>query len=127
HIEGQFLLGNPHKEPAAEPMEEIPAEDAALLPRFEPKSLHTRVSYALAVTKTFTEEVPCFSNFTTFVETFAATNLDGENPGRTNFSILPGVRWEPCKHWWIGSGVDFPLSGPRIAHAQYFLTLIREF
>src|SRR5262249_40545142 len=52
------------------------------------------VGYDITIAKTLTSpDTPILSDFTVFLETFAQTNLDGDNTGRTNLTFTPGIRF----------------------------------
>jgi hypothetical protein len=75
------------------------------------------ITYAVALAKTFVEpDVKLFGDFTVFVEAFGATDLNGTYSGQTFFSFTPGVRTNLTgneKGWWLQTGVEIPVAGPR--------------
>jgi hypothetical protein len=87
---------------------------------------HNELTYAVALTKTLTDDTPCLGYFTPFVETYGVTQLDGGRAGSTAFSFLPGVRWEFKKDWWFAAGVEVPVTGPRPFDETVHIAIIRE-
>jgi hypothetical protein len=79
------------------------------------------VSYDLSVAETWTSpDTRIFGNFTTFLEAFATTPIDGAAAGKTTVSLTPGIRF-----WFIPKnsftvGVDFPVK-----NASTFHTVLR--
>ncbi len=54
---------------------------------------HRDLVYDLSLAKTWTEpNVQCFGNFTTFVEFYNTTNLDGIETGDNAANVTPGFR-----------------------------------
>ncbi len=88
--------------------------------------------YDVSVAKTLTEPTtPIVGDFTVFLETFGATELDGRNSGRTQVTFTPGVRFNPTgraeKAWWIQAGIEFPVTGPRPFNERVLLSVIHDF
>jgi hypothetical protein len=99
-------------------------------------AMHNDVQYVVTIAKTLTRPTtPLIGNFTVYVENFAMTSLDGDNPGHTVASITPGVRFNLGKlpgnnigiDNWILFGVDIPVCGPTPWDATYRLTYIKNF
>jgi hypothetical protein len=84
------------------------------------------VSYAAALTWTLTDAVPWFGHFTPFVELAGSTEL-GVDQRRTFFTVLPGAEWELVRSWWVATGVEVPLSGPRPFDLGLHFSLIKSF
>ena len=86
------------------------------------------VSYDISIAETWTpESTPVFGNFTTFLEAFATTLLDGSTAGKTTVSLTPGVRF-----WFLPSnsltlGVDVPVSHAPTYHTVFRATYILNF
>jgi hypothetical protein len=94
------------------------------------------VQYDITIAKTWTDpRTPLIGNFTTFVENFAQTDLDGNNSGHTLVTITPGIRFNLGKlpgiklglDNWLMGGVDIPVSGPKPWDATYRFTYIKNF
>ena len=94
------------------------------------------VQYDVTVAKTLTPgKTPLIGDFTLFVETFAQTDLDGDNAGHTVVTVTPGVRFNLGKlpgikfgiDNWVMVGVDIPVSGPTPYGAIYRFTYIKNF
>jgi len=85
------------------------------------------VTYAVSLAKTWTAPDAAVRNFTTFVETYAATDLDGSTSGHTAVAITPGIRFTLGKGNVFMAGVDIPLTTPDPYSAQYRFTYIFNF
>ena len=70
----------------------------------EPGGPHTQLDYAVALTKTLTEESARLKNLTVFVEAVGLTNLDGDRAGSTQISFLPGAWCEVGCKWSVAPG-----------------------
>ncbi|MGO9311999.1 MAG: hypothetical protein ACLQDI_04590 [Syntrophobacteraceae bacterium] len=89
---------------------------------------HNDLVYDVSVAKTWTEpNTPCFGNFTTFVEFYNTTNLDGNEDGNNAANVTPGFRVTIFPKNVLMGGVDLPLSSPHDFAATYRLTYIRNF
>ncbi len=89
---------------------------------------HNDVMYDVSLAKTWTEpNTPCFGNFTTFVEFYNTTNLDGSEFGNNAANVTPGFRVTLFPKNVLMGGVDLPLSSPHDFCAAYRLTYIRNF
>ena len=97
-----------------------------LLGHSEPGEPDHELNYAVALTKTLTEETPGFEHFTVFVESFGITELNGEHEGRTQLSFVHGARWEVGKDWWVAAGVEVPVTGPRPYDEVFHFAVIKE-
>ena len=79
------------------------------------------VSYDISLAETWTSaSTPAFGNFTTFLEAYATTLLDGATAGKTTVSLTPGVRFWFLPQHSLTLGVDVPVS-----HAPTFHTAVR--
>ncbi len=76
-------------------------------------ALESDVGYDVSVAKTWTRpDAPVFGRFTTFLEAYATTNLDGAYQDRTIATLTPGVRfWFLPKHS-LTLGIDLPVTHP---------------
>jgi hypothetical protein len=71
------------------------------------------IAYDISLAKTWTpHSTPVFGNFTTFLEAFATTDLDGSKSGHTVATLTPGVRFWFYPENSLTLGVDVPVSGP---------------
>lgn len=85
------------------------------------------LTYALSLAKTWTRPDAALGNFTTFVEAYAKTDLDGPQPGRTSISLTPGLRCTLAKHHILMAGVDLPVTHPRGFDEIFRFTYIYSF
>jgi hypothetical protein len=86
------------------------------------------LSYDVSMAETWTQAAtPVFGNFTTFLEAFAQTLLDGTNAGRTTFSLTPGIRFWFLPENSLSLGVDLPVSHDPPFSAVYRATYILNF
>lgn len=86
------------------------------------------ITYALSLAKTWTQpDANVFRNFTTFLEGYARTDLDGSHRGRTSLSLTPGVRTNLGNGHAIITGVELPLSHPRTYDATVRMVYIYNF
>jgi hypothetical protein len=85
------------------------------------------MNYAVALTKTLTEETPWLGNLTPSLELAGVTALEGGTTGRTNLSLVPGVQWELREHWWVTMALEVPLTGPRPFEEGLHFSIYREF
>ncbi len=86
------------------------------------------ISYDLSIAETWTSpSTPVFGNFTTFLEAFGTTVLDGSSPGKTAVSLTPGVRfWLLPEHSLI-LGLDLPVTHAPSFHRVFRATYILNF
>jgi hypothetical protein len=93
-----------------------------------PGQKHNDVVYDVSLAKTWSEpNTPCFGNFTTFVEFYNTTNLDGSEFGNNAANVTPGFRVTLWPKNVLMGGIDLPLSSPHDFAAAYRLTYIRNF
>lgn len=86
------------------------------------------IGYDVSLAETWTApSTKFFGNFTTFVEFFGQTFLDGASSGKTNVTVTPGVRFWFAPENSISFGVDFPVSGMPAIHNVYRATYILNF
>ena len=86
------------------------------------------ISYDVSIAETWTTPTTkFFGNFTTFLEAFAQTFLDGSNSGKTNVTLTPGFRFWFIPENSISFGVDFPVSHLPAVHTVYRATYILNF
>ncbi len=88
--------------------------------------------YDVSIAKTLTDsKTPMIADFTVFLETFGATNLDGPRSGHTDISFTPGIRFNPTgrveKAWWVQTGIEFPVTGARPFNERIFVAVIHDF
>jgi hypothetical protein len=84
------------------------------------------LSYAVALTKTLTDDLPWLGRFTPFVELAGTTEL-GVDTRRTFVTILPGAEWELARSCWVAAGLEVPLTGPRPFDLGLHLSLRKSF
>lgn len=86
------------------------------------------ISYDVSFAETWTSpSTPGFGNFTTFVEFFGQSFLDGATSGKTNVTVTPGFRFWFIPENSISFGVDFPVSSAPTIHEVYRATYILNF
>ena len=86
------------------------------------------LTYDVSLAKTWTgTDAAGLRNFTTFLEAFANSSLDGTVHGRTNASLTPGIRFSLGKDQTIVAGIVLPASSPRLYEATYRLAYIYTF
>jgi len=85
------------------------------------------LTYALSLAKTWTGPDAALGNFTTFVETYARTDLDGQNAGRTTVTLTPGVRCTLAHRHTLIAGIDLPVSTPRPYEQLFRLSYVFSF
>lgn len=83
--------------------------------------------YAVALGKTLTEDLPLLENFTVFCEAYATTNVDGARSGESAVSLIPGVRWELGRDWWVAAGIEVPVSHPHPYDQTVHVALVKDF
>jgi hypothetical protein len=84
------------------------------------------IAYDVSLAKTWTPpNMPFFGNFTTFLEAFATTDLNGTTVGHTATTITPGVRFWFYPENSFTFGVDVPVTHPypfgNVFRATYIL------
>jgi hypothetical protein len=85
-------------------------------------------TYAISLAKTWTRpDMPIIGNFTTFVEGYGVTNLDGASKGGTTVTVTPGIRTTLGDGNVIMAGADIPVSNPHPYGVVYRLTYIINF
>jgi hypothetical protein len=92
----------------------------------EPDEPHNILSWTVSAARQWTPpDFPVVGNFTTFLEAWMETALDGAPAGKLNFTLTPGVRFWFLPENSVILGVDIPLnnSAPYSAtwRATYFL------
>jgi hypothetical protein len=85
------------------------------------------LTYDLSFAKTWYRAHTGLTNFTTFLEAYAKTDLDGPDPGRTAVSLTPGLRFTFAKRHVFMGGIDIPLTHPRTFDETFRLTYIYSF
>jgi hypothetical protein len=86
------------------------------------------LGYDVSLAKTWTDpKTSVVGNFTTFLEAFATTDLNGPTPHHTAVSLTPGIRF-----WFVPDnslilGVDFPVSYPHPYSEVFRVTYILNF
>jgi hypothetical protein len=86
------------------------------------------LGYAVSLAKTWTDgTTPILGYFTTFLEMFATTDLDGNAAHHTAASLTPGVRFWFVPQHSLTLGVDFPVSQPHPYSEVFRITYILNF
>jgi len=85
------------------------------------------LTYDVSLAKTWTGRDAALGNFSTFVEAYAKTDLDGPHPGKTAVTLTPGLRCTLSHHHILMVGVDMPLTHPRTFDETFRLTYIYSF
>lgn len=85
------------------------------------------LTYDLTLAKTWSAPSARLENFTTFLEGFSKTDVDGPNRGHSVVTLTPGFRFNLHHHHVIMAGVDVPLSTPRPFEQILRLTYIYAF
>jgi hypothetical protein len=90
------------------------------------------LAYDVSIAKTWTDRAtPLFGNFTTFVELYATTNLDGPQSERglcyTEVNVTPAFRVNLTRNNILMGGVDLPVSNPHDFTKTFRLTYIYDF
>ncbi len=86
------------------------------------------LSYAVALAKTWTtRDVPFYGNFTTFVECYATTNLNGGRTDSTTVNMTPGIRFNLTHNNLIIAGIDLPVASPHAFDETFRLTYVYDF
>jgi hypothetical protein len=88
--------------------------------------------YDVSLAKTWTEKTtPLFGNFTTFVELYSTTNLDGPSSDRglsySEVNVTPAFRFDLTHNNTLMGGIDFPVSSPHDFTKTFRLTYIYRF
>lgn len=89
--------------------------------------LQNDLTYDLTLAKTWTRADAALGNFSTFVEAYARTNIDGPEPGKTSLSLTPGLRCTLARHHILMAGVDLPVTHPRGYEEIFRFTYIYSF
>jgi hypothetical protein len=85
-------------------------------------------TYDVSLAKTWTSpNLAILGNFTTFVEGYGVTNLDGADKGATTITLTPGFRTTLGHGNILMAGVDIPLTNPHPYGVTYRLTYIINF
>jgi hypothetical protein len=86
------------------------------------------LSYDVSLAETWTEpHVYPLGNFTTFLEAFGTTDLDGVNNTHSVFTLTPGVRFWFVHENSLTFGADLPISHPRQNDVVFRVTYILNF
>jgi hypothetical protein len=86
------------------------------------------LSYDVSLAKTWTAvDAPVFGKFTTFLEFYGTTDLDGAHAGWTVFTITPGIRFWFLPVHSLMAGVDIPVSANPTFALVYRVTYIMNF
>jgi len=93
-----------------------------------PQPKRNDITYAVSLAKTWNDpQKRVLGSFTTFVEFYGTTDLDGSTHGHTDFNMTPGIRFRLYHGHVVIAGIDLPLSNPHEFHTTYRLTYIYNF
>ena len=76
--------------------------------------------------RTWTSPGSRVGNFSTFLEAYSRTDLDGLDPGKTVVSLTPGLRFNVHHHVFM-AGVDLPVMNPKPWQQIFRFTYIYAF
>lgn len=76
-------------------------------------AMRNAFTYDLSLAHTWSSGNATLQNFTTFLEGFARTAVDGTHAGRTTLSLTPGFRFTLAHRHALMFGLDIPLTHPR--------------
>jgi hypothetical protein len=94
----------------------------------KPGARSNDISYDISFAKTWTSpEMMVIGNFTTFLEFFGTTDLDGSSASPTVITITPGIRFWLIPKNSLTFGVEFPLTTTPPASVTYRATYILNF
>ena len=86
------------------------------------------VIYAVSLAKTWTpRDMTGCGNFTTFVEFYNTTNIDGVEPESTTVNMTPGVRVNLTHNNVLMAGLDLPIASPHAFNETFRVTYIYDF
>ena len=71
------------------------------------------LTYDLSLAKTWTRPTARLGNFSTFLEAYAKTDLDGRQEWNSVLTLTPGFRFNLPPHHIFMAGVDLPVTAPR--------------
>lgn len=92
-----------------------------------PGTAHNDVACDLSLATTWSSPHATLENFTTFVEAYAKTLLDGGHSGRATTSISPGFRFTLARKHIFMFGVDLPVGGQKPYDETWRFTYIMNF
>ena len=85
------------------------------------------LTYAGSLATTWTSPEAPFGNFSTFVEAYAKTDLDGPRPGRSVVTITPGLRFTVAHRHIFMAGLEVPASEPRSYERMFRFSYLYTF
>ena len=86
------------------------------------------IAYDVSLAKTWTpSHMLLLGNFTTFLEAFSTTDLDGATEGHTVMTLTPGVRFWFYPENSLTLGVDIPVTHPKPFANMFRATYILNF
>lgn len=101
-------------------------EETALGPA-APASQRNDLTYDLTLAKTWSSPTAPIGQFSTFLETYAKTALDGSKRGQSTATLTPGFRFNLFRHHVFMFGFDVPVVEPRPFDQLYRFTYIYSF
>lgn len=101
-------------------------EETLMGPR-KPGVRQNSLTYDISLARTWTTPRQAVGNLSTFLETYARTDLDGVHRSRTLVTLTPGVRANFFHHHVVMFGIDLPVNEPRALDELYRVTYIYSF
>lgn len=92
-----------------------------------PGARRNDLTYDLSLAQTWSRPDSGLGNFSTFLEAYAKTDLDGPHSSRTGVTLTPGFRFNLYHHHVVMFGVDIPVTTPRPFDQIFRLTYIYSF
>jgi len=94
----------------------------------KPGARSNDISYDISFAETWTPpDMPVIGNFTTFLEFYGTTDLDGTSTSPTVITITPGIRFWFAPLNSFTFGVDFPITSTPPLSVAYRATYILNF
>jgi len=85
------------------------------------------LTYDISIAKTWSSPHATLQNFTTFLEAYGKTLLDGGHAGRTTTVLTPGFRFTLASRHIVILGFDLPVAGPRTNDEIFRFTWVTNF
>jgi len=85
------------------------------------------LTYDISLAKTWTAPTAPIGNLSTFLETYARTDLDGPRRGKSVVTLTPGLRFTLARQHVFMAGVEIPVTEPRPYEQIVRLTYILSF
>jgi hypothetical protein len=92
-----------------------------------PGSRRNDLTYDLSVSQTWSKPEAWLGNFSTFIEAYFKTDLDGPHSSLTIFTLTPGFRFNVHHHHVVMFGAELPATTPKPFDQLFRLTYIYSF